>query len=92
MGMKCDLEFSFSFLYKCSFENGLTEHEFDHVYIGQTDDLPIINVAEVKSWKYVSLEELQYEISLNPGNYTEWLKICLPELLEKSHFLTQLSK
>lgn len=92
MGMNCKLEFSFSFMYKCSFENGLTEHEFDHVYVGQTDDLPIINNEEVMGWKYISIEELQNEISLHPDRFTEWLKICLPELLEQSHYLAQLRK
>lgn len=84
MGIVCELEFSFSFLYKCSFENGLTEHEFDHVYVGQTDELPIINSDEVKAWKYISIDALQNEISLHPDSYTEWLKICLPELLEQT--------
>ena len=32
MGMKCDLEFRFSFIYKAKLINGLFEHEFDHVF------------------------------------------------------------
>ena len=92
MGMHCKLEFSFSFLYKSSFENGLTEHEFDHVYVGQTDDLPIINTEEVKEWKYLSIETLKGEISIHPDRYTVWLKICFPKLLEQKQFLAELRK
>src|SRR5690349_1614227 len=40
MGMSCETTFAFSFIYKTKFENGLTEHEFDHVYCGFSDALP----------------------------------------------------
>ncbi|HEY1062551.1 MAG TPA: isopentenyl-diphosphate Delta-isomerase [Daejeonella sp.] len=82
MGMECNLEFSFSFMYKCKFSNGLTEYEFDHVYLGYTDDLPVLNYAEVKEWKYISLIELEKEIESHPEKFTEWLKICFPKLVE----------
>ena len=80
MGMKCMLEFKFSFIYKTELENGLTEHEFDHVYFGTTNDLPHPNPKEVKAWKYISLEALENDINLNPSNYSAWLKICLPKV------------
>lgn len=82
MGMECNLEFSFSFMYKCKFPNGLTEHEFDHVYVGYTDDLPALNYHEVKEWKYLNLTELEKEIESHPEKFTEWLKICFPKLVE----------
>jgi isopentenyl-diphosphate delta-isomerase len=82
MGMTCELEFSFSFMYKSKFTNGLTEHEFDHVYVGITNDLPILNRDEVKDWKYVTLSDLEKEIKLYPEHFTEWLKICFPKLCE----------
>jgi isopentenyl-diphosphate delta-isomerase len=33
MGFKAELK-AFSFIYKAPFDNGLTEHELDHVMIG----------------------------------------------------------
>ena len=84
MGMECNLEFSFSFMYKCKFSNGLTEHEFDHVYIGCADDLPVLNYAEVKEWKYINLTDLEKEIELHPDKFTEWLKICFPKLVDQT--------
>ena len=86
MGMKANLNFLFSFLYKFEFSNGLTEHEFDHVYIGKTDSIPQINPKEVNDWKYISLSNLENEIIQNPDSYTPWLKICLPQLKEKITF------
>jgi isopentenyl-diphosphate Delta-isomerase len=84
MGMSCKTNFAFSFIYKTKFENGLTEHEFDHVYFGVTDDSPRPVKSEVKNYKYMSIESLEMDIMIHPENYTEWMKICLPQL--KKHF------
>lgn len=80
MGMACDPEFSFSFLYRHEFSNGLIEHEFDHVFIGISDEIPKINPDEVKSWKYISLRDLENDILIHPDLYTPWMRICLPLL------------
>jgi len=85
MGLKCELRHIFSFIYKCTFSNGLIEHEFDHVYVGYTDDSPVINKNEAKDWKYISLNNLEREIELQPENFTEWLKICFPRLIEHTN-------
>ncbi|MEO8852477.1 MAG: isopentenyl-diphosphate Delta-isomerase [Ginsengibacter sp.] len=87
MGLKCNTYFAFRFIYKIPLENGLTEHEWDHVYFGQCDDLPVPNPGEVKDWKYISLEKLTNEISLNPEKFSGWLKICLPDVIK--HFKTK---
>jgi isopentenyl-diphosphate delta-isomerase len=82
MGMQTETTFQFSFIYKKKFDNGLTEYEFDHVYFGKSDELPRPNPVEVKNWSYVSLADLKKDISENPENYTEWLKICFEKVLE----------
>ncbi|GHM99079.1 isopentenyl-diphosphate Delta-isomerase [Cytophagales bacterium WSM2-2] len=82
MGMKVSTQFIFSFTYKAKFENGLTEHEFDHVYYGVSDELPHPNPAEVSQWKYVSIKSLEADIASSPTQYTAWLKICLPRLTD----------
>lgn len=84
MGMNCKTEFIFSFIYKAKFENGLSEHEFDHVYFGISDNYPIPNKSEVQNWRYISMEDLEEEIAMQPNNFTEWIKICLPEV--KRHY------
>lgn len=75
MGFVTDLEESISFIYKAPFENGLTEHEYDHVLIGHYEDAPSINLDEVASWKWMPLEEVKKDVILHPENYTEWFKI-----------------
>ena len=44
MGFTTELKEIISFIYKAPFDNGLTEHEFDHVLIGHYEDSPIINL------------------------------------------------
>lgn len=88
MGFQVELEEQFSFIYKAPFDNGLTEHELDHVMIGYYNEEPTINPEEVASWKWMYPEAIQQDIAQNPGQYTVWFKIIFERfydhLLEKS--------
>lgn len=75
MGFVTDLEETISFIYKAPFDNGLTEHEFDHVMVGYYNDEPKINLDEVDNWKWMYLEDVKTDIVLHPELYTEWFKI-----------------
>jgi len=75
MGFVVDLQESISFIYKAPFDNGLTEHEFDHVLLGKFNDAPKINPDEVASWKWMSLEGVKADITVHPELYTAWFKI-----------------
>ncbi len=86
MGFVVDLTETTSFIYKAPFDNGLTEHEFDHVMVGYYNDEPDINKDEVASWKWMPLSEVKVDIALNPDLYTEWFKI----IFEK--FYTELNQ
>jgi isopentenyl-diphosphate delta-isomerase len=83
MGIVTTLEYAFSIKYFVSFDNGLIENEFDHVFIGTSDSLPQINKNEVASWKYISIAELKTDIKKNPFFYTEWFKILVGKISEK---------
>lgn len=80
MGIKCETDFQFSFMYKAVFENGLVENEFDHVYFGTTDDTPHPDNDEVKAWKYIDMRQLKEEIDTHPERFSAWLKICFPKV------------
>lgn len=88
MGIETNLQFLFSFIYKVDFDNGLTEFEFDHVFHGITDDLPVINQKEVNTFQYLKPEQIQESIIKNPEQFTEWFKICWKEFVEKSSVYT----
>ncbi len=75
MGFTTKLKDTVSFIYKAPFDNGLTEHEYDHVLVGTYEDDPMINPEEVADWKWMPIEEVKNDISKQPELYTEWFKI-----------------
>ena len=75
MGFTTELREVTSFIYKAPFDNGLTEHEFDHVLLGYYEDDPEINPDEVASWKWMPLEEVKNDIDNHPDIYTVWFVI-----------------
>lgn len=79
MGFSCELKEMFWFVYKAPFDNGLTEHELDHVMIGYYDNDPTCNPEEVASYKWMMPEDVKKDIEMNPQRYTEWFKIIFQE-------------
>lgn len=82
MGMAADLSEAFSFLYRAELDHGMIEHELDHVVLGEAVVTPRPNPDEVEAYRYVALDALQDEVAANPERFTEWFKICLPEVLK----------
>jgi len=83
MGMSCRITYEFSFLYQAEVMEGLIENEYDHVFFGITDQLPTINTTEVATYRYVKMTDLLNEINTDPEKYTEWLKICYDQVMER---------
>lgn len=75
MGFSTSLKDTISFIYKAPFDNGLTEHEFDHILVGYFQGEPELNPDEVASWKWMSLAAIENDMKENPSIYTEWFKI-----------------
>lgn len=84
MGIVCDTNWVYSFIYKADVGKGLVEHEFDHVFFGRFSDDPKPDAKEVCDWTYVGLEELKTDVEDNPTKYTPWFKIILAEVLDKN--------
>ena len=84
MGFSADLKELFHFIYKAPFDNGLTEHELDHVMIGYYNGEPIINHEEVEDWKWMSIEAIRTDMQQHPELYTVWFKIIFQKFY---HFL-----
>jgi len=75
MGFETPLEYLFNFIYKAPFDNGLTEHELDHVMLGRYEAEPSINPEEVASWKWMDIDLIHADLINNPANYTVWFAI-----------------
>jgi isopentenyl-diphosphate delta-isomerase len=79
MGFQTDLKELFHFIYKAPFDNGLTEHELDHVMIGYYNGSPNINPEEVEDWKWMKIEDVKTDMVVNASIYTVWFKIIFDE-------------
>ncbi len=76
MGFDCDFTEAFSFIYKAPFSNELTEHEYDHVFIGISDKLPQINEDEVAAFRMSKIETIREDMNRDPEKYTIWFRIA----------------
>jgi isopentenyl-diphosphate delta-isomerase len=81
MGFDCDLKEIFSFTYQIQFANGLFEHEYDHVFLGEFDGEPTPNPEEVCDWEWSDIKELRKNIQNNPEVYTYWFKVCFDRVI-----------
>lgn len=79
MGFEAELKELFSFIYKAPFDNGLTEHELDHVMIGYYNGEPNINREEAESWKWMGIEDVRKDMQDHPELYTVWFRIIFDE-------------
>ncbi len=86
MGFSTELKELFHFIYKAPFDNGLTEHELDHVMIGYYNQEPNINKEEVESWKWMKIEDIKNDMQVHPEIYTVWFKIIFDKFY---HYLEE---
>lgn len=90
MGFDCILSPLFSFIYRAEFENGLTEYEYDHVYIGYYNESPKPNPAEVCDWQWMDVEKLKKDLEINPDKYVYWLREAFGKFYD--HYLDKINQ
>ncbi len=82
MGFVTPLNKVFDFVYKASFDNGLTEHEFDHVFVGYYDGKFQPDPLEVNEAVYRSMESIQQSLESKDGLFTAWFEIIFPKMMD----------
>lgn len=82
LGFDCGLDFAFKFTYRAEFENGLIEHEIDHVFTGCYDGPVNPNPAEIAAIQWIAYEDLVKSIAREPEKYTAWFRLIMerPEI------------
>jgi isopentenyl-diphosphate Delta-isomerase len=80
LGFDAEIKPMFTFTYKAEFENGLTEHEFDHVFIGTYEGDILPNAVEVMAHRFETLEQIEAELHQQPEKFTAWFKIAFPKV------------
>lgn len=83
MGIRAALKYILKFRYESAFSNRLTEHEIDHLFIGISDDAPVIHPEEVSEFKYRSLADIADDIDRFPEQYTTWFRIIWQRYLDE---------
>ena len=84
MGVTVPLTPLLRYTYRAELENGLIEHELDHVFVGRFDGIPSPNPAEVSEWRWIAPDALDAEMALAPGNFTAWFRLLLPEVIARA--------
>lgn len=82
MGFFCELTPAFHFTYRAPVGTDLTEHEYDHVFVGYVDEATIRpDPNEVAEWAWVSPSSLQKMVATHPEQYTVWFRHLLDRVL-----------
>jgi isopentenyl-diphosphate delta-isomerase len=83
LGFTTDLFKLFEFTYRTAYDNGLTEFEFDHVFVGTYDQEISPDQTEVSDYRYRSMPEIEAELNSAPEAYSSWFQLAFPLLKEK---------
>jgi isopentenyl-diphosphate Delta-isomerase len=83
LGFTTDLFKLFEFTYRTAYDNGLTEFEFDHVFVGTYDQEISPDQTEVSDYRYRSMPEIEAELKSAPQTYSSWFQLAFPLLKEK---------
>ena len=82
LGFSTTINKVFDFTYQAEFANGLTEHEFDHVYVGVYDGVINPDPEEVMQITHMTVDEVKASLGHEPGSYTAWFHIAFPKIYE----------
>ena len=81
LGFSTGLEKIFDFIYRAEFENGLTEYEFDHVFVGHFNGIIHPDSNEVSDYCFKSIEEISTTLETHPSKYTDWFRLAFPRVI-----------
>ncbi|HEU4469671.1 MAG TPA: isopentenyl-diphosphate Delta-isomerase [Flavisolibacter sp.] len=80
LGFQTPVQEIFSFTYRAEVENGLVEHEFDHVFAGQYEGEIRPEPAEVADCAYESMDDIRKRLEAEPARFTSWFRIAFPRI------------
>lgn len=80
MGFVLPLQKVFDFIYKADFDNGLTEYEFDHVFVAEYEGPVNINPEEVMEFEYRPVDAIARDLQSNPERYTTWFRLAFAKI------------
>ena len=82
LGIDCDVEELFDFMYRTVFAENLYEYEFDHVFLADYSGSIELNREEASEIKWIDLQELKEDIVRRPEKYTSWFLIAVNKVIK----------
>jgi isopentenyl-diphosphate delta-isomerase len=82
LGFETPIEKIFDFVYKAEFDNGLIEHEFDHVFAGEYEGEINVDPGEVQDYTYIEVASIKNMLQQTPQKFTAWFHIAFPKIEE----------
>ncbi len=70
-------------LYRTTFQNGLIENEYDHMFVGESEATPVLDSEEAEEWKWMSPEAIRKDVKECPEKYTFWFRLAFEQVLSK---------
>lgn len=87
LGIETQLDKQFYFIYMAKDEkSGLTEHEFDWVFTGKFDESFEYNTHEINAIKWLTKNELDTDMKINPDKYSFWFPIILENMRKQGTY------
>lgn len=83
MNLTTDLKLVDSFIYKAQLDNGLTEHEYDHLLIGNYEGEVKPNEEEVMDFKWINYNEIEQLVNSTPDQFTVWFLKVYQDVFKK---------
>lgn len=80
LGFVTELQEVFSFTYRAEVENGLVEHEFDHVFAGRYEGEISPDPHEVSDYTFEDIMQVRENLSSYPEKFTSWFRIAFPKI------------
>lgn len=81
LGIDANCKELFSFVYRAAFNNGVTEYEFDHVFLADSDETIALNPEEAEAIDWISFDVLAKDLCEHPEKYTPWFISACPKVL-----------
>jgi len=90
MGITCELDEAFPFIYHLAGNNSPCDDGYAHLFIGVCDHDPLPNEAEFEAFKWIDLGTLLKDVHENPQSYSPWFSMVIEGVaLYIKNFLAQ---
>lgn len=80
MGIGCPLHRLFAFTYRSELDNGLIEHEYDHILLGVYGGPVVPDPDEVMQYEYRPVATIAAQLRQSPELFTSWFALLFDKV------------